>query len=179
MPAACDNACVGVRIRRPGRPDEELVIWRATDPPGVAPVAGHLDDHGSPETAARNEVEEESGLHVVRLTQVDGGWLDNQCRRAPGPRGIGHHWSIFEADVEGDLKPSPREVGKAAWVRQQDLQGLVLRTAAYAHGRLTDADFRADPGLEPVWAWWLTRLNAIELAEPDLHAIMRVCCGQG
>jgi 8-oxo-dGTP pyrophosphatase MutT (NUDIX family) len=67
----CDNTSVGVIITNES--GEYLMFDRNTFPPGTAPAAGHIDDHGSAEDAARAEVHEELGLHVVSLEWVAGG----------------------------------------------------------------------------------------------------------
>ncbi|MFE3517574.1 NUDIX hydrolase [Streptomyces sp. NPDC059166] len=102
----CDHTSVGVLI--PG-PEGLLMFERATPPTGLAPVAGHIDQHGSPEQAARSEVAEEVGLTVTRLHPLLTQWRPNRCRRTPtGP--VGHQWWILQAEVRGTLRPSAREV---------------------------------------------------------------------
>ncbi|MEU8272659.1 NUDIX hydrolase, partial [Sphaerisporangium sp. NPDC049002] len=59
MPKQCDNRSVGIIIEQDER---YLTFKRATDPPGEAPPAGHVDVHGNIEQAARIEVSEEVGL---------------------------------------------------------------------------------------------------------------------
>lgn len=105
----CDNTSVGIVITdHQGR---YLMFDRATFPPGTAPAAGHIDDHGTAEDAGRAEVEEELGLTVTGLTHVTGGWRDNPCRRLPGARSTGHRheWTVYRATVTGDLTPSAHE----------------------------------------------------------------------
>ena len=172
-PRRCDNTSVGVLIWHGGR---LLVFDRATFPPGVAPAAGHVDEHGGWEAAARAEVAEETGLMVTRLTRLGGGWRANRCRREPGPRGTGHHWRVYEAAVTGDLAPSARETRNMRWVARRDLQILALRTAAYASGRLTAAEFAADPGIEPVWVRWLHDAGIVGslIGQEDLTEIDRL-----
>src|SRR5579872_3721749 len=89
----CDNRSVGVIVTdRDGR---YLVFDRNTFPPGAAACAGHVDDHGSDEDAARGEVLEEVGLTVNVLVPLAAGWRDNPCRRSPGPKGRGHEWVVY------------------------------------------------------------------------------------
>jgi 8-oxo-dGTP pyrophosphatase MutT (NUDIX family) len=154
----CDNRSVGVIIRDPAR--RLLVFERATFPVGIAPVAGHVDDHGSDEDAARAEVREEVGLTVTDLRLIGRVWRGNRCRRSPGPRGIGHMWALFEADVTGDLDPSERETRNARWITEDEMVGLCHRTADYAAGRVTEAEFAASPGIEPVWVPWVLYVSA-------------------
>ncbi|MBL1115266.1 hypothetical protein JK364_23120 [Streptomyces sp. 110] len=42
------------------------------------------------------------------------------------------------------------------------------RTVAYAQGRITDAEFEAAPGIEPVWMQWLANIAAIHISPDDL-----------
>ncbi|KAB7835509.1 NUDIX hydrolase [Streptomyces mobaraensis] len=162
----CDNTSVGIIITdRQGR---YLMFERATFPPGTAPAAGHIDDHGTAEDAGRAEVEEELGLTVIGLTRITGGWRDNPCRRLPGARGPGHDWTIYQATVTGDLAPSARETKNVRWIAPDALQELADRTVAYARGRITAAEFEAAPGIEPVWMQWLTSIAAIHISPDDL-----------
>ena len=170
-PRGCDNTSVGVLIWHGGR---LLVFDRAAFPPGVAPAAGHVDEHGGWEAAARAEVAEETGLTVTRLTRLAGGWRANRCRRETGPRGTGHHWEVYEAAVTGDLVPSARETRNMRWAAPRDLQILALRTAAYACGRLTGAEFATDPGIEPVWVRWLHEAGIVDISEQDLTEVDRL-----
>ncbi|RAY16333.1 NUDIX hydrolase [Actinomadura craniellae] len=166
----CDHASVGVLVRSgTGR---WLMFDRATFPAGVAPAAGHVDDHGGPEQAARDEVAEELGLTVADLRRVAGGWRPNRCRRAVAEgRTPGHHWTVYRATVTGDLAPSRRETRNARWLTDAQLQELTDRTAAHARGRLDAAEFAATPGIEPVWVWWLHVLGMVTVAGDDLARI--------
>ncbi|MEU6405271.1 NUDIX hydrolase [Streptomyces sp. NPDC046985] len=161
----CDNTSVGIVITDQGR---YLMFDRATFPPGTAPAAGHVDDHGTAEDAARAEVEEELGLTVTGLTQVTGCWRDNRCRRFPSARGTGHDWTVYQATVAGDLTPSARETKNVRWIAPDALRELADRTVAYVQGRITDAEFEAAPGIEPVWMQWLADIAAIHISPDDL-----------
>jgi ADP-ribose pyrophosphatase YjhB (NUDIX family) len=165
----CDNTSVGVIITNEA--GDYLMFERNTFPPGIAPVAGHVDTHGTVRDAAEAEVREEVGLTVVLLSEITTGWRSNRCRRLPGPRGVGHHWAIFHAVVTGDLALSARETRNARWITATDLQALADRTSAYAFGFVTDADFAAHPGLEPVWGQWLDATGVIGLSPGELRNI--------
>ncbi|MFD8316241.1 NUDIX hydrolase [Kitasatospora purpeofusca] len=163
---SCDNTSVGVIITdHQGR---YLMFDRATFPVGAAPAAGHFDNHGGAQAAGRVEVEEELGLTVTSLTRVTGGWRDNPCRRRPGALGTGHNWTVYQATVTGDLTPSARETKNVRWIAPDALQELADRTIAYAQGRLTDAEFEAQPGVEPVWMQWLADIAAIKVSPAEL-----------
>ncbi len=164
---SCDHTSVGVLV--PG-PEGLLVFERARPPAGLAPVAGHIDQHGSPEQAARNEVAEEVGLTVTRLHPLLTQWRPNHCRRTPsGP--VGHQWWIFQAEVRGTLRFSAREVRAPRWVRPERLQHTALRTVDYAEGRLTRTEFESRPGLAPVWCHFLHALQLITLPPSALARI--------
>lgn len=167
--ARCDNASAGVLIRRDGR---YLTLTRVRPPAGVAPVAGHIDEHGNPMAAARAEVAEEVGLTVVALARViTGRWRTNVCRRHPGPLGLGHKWTVYLAEVTGDLNPDEREARDLAWYSPAQLQILADHTTRYAQGHLSEEAFTARPGLEPVWAEFLAELHIIDLRPAELAAI--------
>ncbi|MFI1226183.1 MULTISPECIES: NUDIX hydrolase [Streptomyces] len=168
----CDNTSVGILITdHQGR---YLVFDRATLPHGTAPAAGHNDDHGSPEDAARAEVEEELGLTVTGLTRITGGWRENRCRRLPGARGTGHDWTVFHAAVTGELVPSARETKNVRWIDSDALQELTDRTVAHAQGRMSGAEFEAAPGIEPVWIQWLVDVAAIHISPDDLLRVEKL-----
>jgi hypothetical protein len=64
-----------------------------------------------------------------------------------------------------------RETRNVRWIPAADLQALADRTSAYAFGFVTDADFAARPGLEPVWGQWLDAAGAIDLSPGELRNI--------
>jgi 8-oxo-dGTP pyrophosphatase MutT (NUDIX family) len=173
----CDHTSVGVILTDDtGR---LLLIERAKAPFGWAPVAGHIDDHGSPYSTGLAEVEEEVGLKIspgdlFDLEYVTTGLLPNVCRREPShlPAG-GHHWWIYraQAPAEQALKPTPDEVCDASWYDPAQVQQLAGRTLEYVAGNISETAWRTDPGLEPVWAYWLTKTGDIQLPARDLWAI--------
>ncbi|WP_051900481.1 NUDIX domain-containing protein [Streptomyces aureus] len=166
----CDHTSVGVLI---SSPDGLLVFERATPPAGIAPVAGHIDHHGSPEQAAQAEAAEEVGLTVAHLHLLLETWRPNQCRRRPtGP--VGHRWWVFEAQASGPLRPSPREVRTPQWIHPDQLQPYALRTATYAQGHLSRQEFEQEPGLAPVWVRFLNDLHLVTLPDEAVAQIDNV-----
>ncbi|WP_067491726.1 NUDIX domain-containing protein [Actinomadura hibisca] len=165
----CDNASVGVLVMNKGC---ALMIERGTAPAGLAPVAGHVfDDHADYADAARAEAAEELGLTLtvtdLKLARV--AWRNNRCRRAPGPRGIGHHWKVFVAHVADTLvQPSPREVRSVRWMTPRELTDAAWRTLYYAQGHVTEQDWQANPGIEPVWVYFLQSLGLVGVRQAEV-----------
>ncbi|MFC5188047.1 NUDIX hydrolase [Actinomadura harenae] len=155
-------------------PSGLLVFQRATPPAGIAPVAGHLDQHPDLEHAARAEVAEEVGLTVVQLRPLLNQWRPNHCRRPPTGPAVGHHWSLFQAEVSGTLAPCAREVRAPRWSSPDQLQRHALRTAAHAAGHLNRQQFQQRPGLEPVWCRFLRTLGLITLPSTVLDRIEEI-----
>ncbi|GAA0972875.1 NUDIX hydrolase [Nocardiopsis tropica] len=150
----CDGNSVGVVLRdSDGR---ILMITRKLAPSGIAPIAGHVCDEIPTLThlgAAVVETQEEVGLTVwpEDLTLIYARAIENRCRRTPAPS-LGHEWMVFSASRwTGELTPSERETRGAAWYTAEKIQALAERTVAYAHGDVTEAEWQASPGLEPVW----------------------------
>ncbi|MDI6098186.1 NUDIX hydrolase [Actinoplanes sp. NEAU-A12] len=165
----CDNTSVGVLITN--REGQHLLFARNTPPVGIAPAAGHVDEHGSPEQAARTEVAEELGLTVTTLIPLAQQWRTNICRRQHGPHGPGHHWTVYRAEVTGTITASPREARNPRWYTTTELQYLAERTADRARGRISVAEFAANPGLEPVWVGFLYHAGLITLSLRDLDRV--------
>lgn len=163
----CDHTSVGVLI---AEARGLLLFERATPPVGIAPVAGHVDDHGDAEQAARNEVREELGLTVTSVHLLIEQWRPNHCRRTSADP-AGHQWSVFQARFSGELRPSAREVRAPRWVPMDQVQQLAMRTAALADGRLNETTFRQAPGIEPVWCGFLQTLDVITVPKPALARI--------
>ena len=130
----------------------------------MAPPAGHIDDHGSPEQAAVDEVREEVGLNLttsqLAKTAITGRHIENICRR---PGGTHHEWTVFEASV-GDEKmyPDPDETEGAIWIDMLSLRALAERGRQYRAGTIADDDWNNSPGLEPVWIDFLEETGHIK-----------------
>jgi len=160
MTKICDHTSVGILIE-----DDQkrlLLFQRNTRPWGIAPPAGHaLMEHGSWEDAARTEVEEEVGLFVTHLDLLIQGRKPYLCRREFLGKG-GHEWHIYKASVGNfDLNPSERETKNARWYTRSEIQPLAGRTQRYFDGEISEEEWEAQPGIEPVWYEWLTELGII------------------
>lgn len=178
----CDNTSVGVLITD-HTGDRVLMFERATRPFGVAPIAGHVNEHGTPEDAAIAEAHEELGLTITELRPVYVEWYANRCRRLAGPLGHGHNWTVYRAEATGTITPAAREARSPRWVHLSEVVGLAQRTVQYARGEINETDWQAAPGLEPIWTVllssaglsgeiWLTLTNedraaVLALAESD------------
>lgn len=125
IPKYCDHTSVGILIF-----DERghvLLIDRGTFPFGLAPPAGHVDDHANFEEAAKAEAFEEVGVEVREIELVSEGRRENPCRRV---NGTWHYWKVFQTTASSDvtLALSQREVKSARWYSMEQLADLgVLR----------------------------------------------------
>lgn len=151
----CDNTSVGMFIWKNGK---LLLIERKKFPFGFAIPAGHVDDHGSFEDAAREEVKEEVGLEVTNLKLIIEGRRENVCRR---PGGTWHYWKLYETEVQGDLKPSQDETKKAGWYTKDEIRKLAERTEKYNSGEILDDNWKLSPGLEQNFYEWVKELHII------------------
>lgn len=153
-PPICDNEVVGaLPINRQG---QYLVFDREKEPDGAAFVAGHRDKHGTWNDALNGETREETGLTVVTKKLIIDTWTDNRCGRQPGPLGAGHAWMVFEVTVSGEVVPGAGEVRNPRWEAPTGIAALARRTIDYAKGRVSEAEWRHKPGLEPIWLWLLS-----------------------
>jgi 8-oxo-dGTP pyrophosphatase MutT (NUDIX family) len=157
----CDNKSVGVIVRNAD--GAIALLKRARFPFGYAPVAGHIDDHGSVEQAAIDETVEEIGLTIVKEdlqpTEIAQTRFNNHCRRRGGTH---HDWWVFTVDnFSGYITPSEEETKGADWYAVSEIQALADRTAQYKGQMIEQQDWEADPGLEDTWAVMLQQLGII------------------
>lgn len=165
----CDNTSVGMIVRDgAGR---YLLHRRVRPPEGIAPCAGHIDEHGTPEDAARAELREEYGLTLTSLRRTLTGWHPGPCRRQHGPHGPGHDWTVFEAQVTGTVEAGADEAEDIRWYTRAELQQLAVHTVSVARGV---PGARQRDGLEPVWVEWLAELGVVHLSPEDASAVARL-----
>lgn len=124
-------------------PDGEiLLVDRLHPPPGIAGVAGHLDEGESPLEAIIREIREESGLEVNTppelLLEEFVPW--NYC----GDGVTGHHWYVFKATAEGEPVAAPDESKSIKWYGQHLLPAL---------------------NLEEVWRHWFEALDYMPVSQ--------------
>ena len=153
MPKVCDHTSVGMLIWRDGR---LLLIERKKGVLGFAPPAGHVDQHGSYEDAARQEVLEEVGLTTPSIELLIEGRKDNLCRREDGSW---HYWKIYKVEATGEIVRSEDETKQVGYYSPEELERLAQKTEAFKRGEIDSATWAASPGLEPVWYEWLQELN--------------------
>ena len=179
--AGCDNTAVGVVIT--GDEGRYLMSVRTAWPAGIAPPAGHVfdwDRAGSYPDAARALVAAELRLPVKSLDlAAAGGWRADRCGRPPSLRGVGHEWQIYTATASGAADPPRSRARQSRWLDPGEIQQLATRTAGYAHGQLTDGQFRARPGIEAAWVAFLAGLGIITLTGHDLAVIDRLAQAGG
>ena len=150
-----------------------LMVTRGWRPWGIAPVAGHAADEqqGGPMAALAAEIREEVGLVLGRAEMVLTGHRPNLCASRPNPVAPGHYWTIYRATATGTLTPAAGETTGAAWYTPGQVEALAQQTIDYAHGRVTDAEYEAQPGLEAVWVAHLAALGYLTVDEADLDAV--------
>jgi NUDIX domain. len=173
LPRCCGTS-VGVIITAPdGR---LLMITRGWYPTGIAPVAGHVADaHTDAVSALSAEVSEEVGLTVTgEPTLLWAGWLPNLCQSLPATPVPGHHWWLYRATATGTLRPAAGETRGAAWYTQAEVAQLAARTLDYARGKISEAEWKISPGLEPVWCHLLTTAGLLDLTGAEVAHVRRL-----
>lgn len=148
MTKVCDHTSVGMLVYKGNK---ILLIERKKYPFGFATPAGHVDDKGTYENAAREELEEEVGLKAKSLKLIKEGKKNNPCRRQGSSW---HYWKIYKVEVEGKLKPSKDETKQAGWYTRKQIEKLAKKTEQYLAGKILESEWQASPGLEPVWYQW-------------------------
>ena len=151
----CDNTSVGMFIWK----DEKLLlIERKKFPFGFAVPAGHVDEHGNFEDAAKAEVSEEVGFEATNLKLIMEGRRENICRR---PGGSWHYWKLYETEVSGNLKPSEDETKKAGWYTKDEIREMAEKTEKYNNNEISKDEWILSPGLERNFYEWAKELEII------------------
>ena len=152
----CDNKSVGVIIKNEN--NEVILLERARFPLGLAPPAGHIDEHGGYIEAAIAEVFEEVGIHLVPgdLKEVlHNIYIPNICRRLGGSH---HTWRVYETTIASQkLMPDPNETNGAGWYSMDEVRALSAKVTGRAE-ETTQADM---PILEHVWCKLLTQSGVL------------------
>ncbi len=147
----CDNLSVGVIVQHDG---DTLLLERARYPWGWAAPAGHVDEHGSLEQTAVEEVWEETGLRISvdgLVKVIDGVRMQNECRR---PGGDHHVWTVFRAEAPSkDTNMSEDETSGKMWVPNDKLVEMVNRSREVDQAEIQ----HGDELIEGVWVEFFTR----------------------
>lgn len=151
----CDNKSVGMLIKRD---DDLLLIERRKPPFGFAPPAGHVDDKGTFENAAREEIQEEVGLTPKEIRLIAEGRKENPCRREGG---TWHYWKIYRVETDGEIKRSEDETKQAGWFSKDQITMLAKRTEKYLAGNISSEEWQKSPGIEPIWHEWFKELGLL------------------
>lgn len=164
MSKTCDNLSVGVIIR--DEAGNYALLERRKFPVGIAPAAGHVDNHGSHEQAALDEVQEELGIVLAPESLkkvIDNKHMSNQCSREGGSY---HDWTVYEARITyRTLQPDADEAKGARWYTPEEVQALADKTKAYLEGEISEQAWTENPGLEDVWVALLIQLKHISSAK--------------
>lgn len=157
MEKICDNKSVGVVIAN--AEGEFLLLDRAKFPFGLAAPAGHVDDHGSVEQTAIEEVYEEVGLRIgveSLIKVIDARRVENACRRLGGDY---HEWTVFSARAStNDITPSADETKGARWYSRGELQTIAADTRdAFRGGHMA-----GKPVFEKIWLDFFSELGIVE-----------------
>ncbi|MDR0397782.1 MAG: NUDIX hydrolase [Candidatus Nomurabacteria bacterium] len=142
----CDHTSVGMIVFNEDR--EILLIERKKPPFGWAAPAGHVDGDPSFEEATVRELREEVGLRALSCTLMLDEKINNPCRRVDGSW---HHWKVYKMNTTGEIEQSEDEVKTYHWTDAGILRHLLEKTQRYENKEMTEQEWEADPGLEPVW----------------------------
>ena len=173
MAKICDHTSVGMLV---WNDDKLLLIERAKFPFGYAIPAGHVDGdinfgdetnnhEAAYQRAAKRELKEEVGLDTLEIELVTEGRKENPCRREGGSW---HYWKFYKvdvntggADVADKISRSLDETKKTGWYTNEQIAKLATRTEDYKAGKIAEADWEKNPGLEPVMYEWFKELKII------------------
>jgi len=155
MAKICDHTSVGMFV---WRDDKLLLIIRAKPPFGTSVPAGHVDDHGSFEDAARDELREEVGLTATKLELLAEYRKENKCRRDDGSW---HYWKMYRVEATGEVSRSLDETKGYIWASRSEIKELAVKTERYLRNEISEDDWKSSPGLEPVMYEWFKQLKII------------------
>lgn len=154
MSKICDHTSVGILVFN--ELNELLLIERAKFPFGFAVPAGHVDGDLNFLSAAYRELEEEVGVKNLRLDLFLEERKENPCRREGG---TWHYWQLFKGARKIDTREVQRsleETKKIEWANKAKITELMKRTEKYRAGKITETEWEANPGLEPVMYEWFS-----------------------
>jgi ADP-ribose pyrophosphatase YjhB (NUDIX family) len=151
----CDHKSVGMFV---WTNQKLLLIERVKGTLGFAIPAGHVDGDLTYDDAAKRELKEEVGLNTINLEKVAEGRKENFCHRTDGSW---HFWKLYKVIVGGELAPSPSETKKAGWYSIEEIKKFAEKTEKYNKKEISEEQWAASPGLEPVMLEWFKELKII------------------
>jgi len=154
MTEGCTNKSVGTIVRNDGK---ILLIERKNMPYGFACPAGHVDPREDFEACAKRELFEETGLTAIKVKFLIEGRQEGICRRG----GTFHDWKVYEVEVQGDIKPSEREMKQIGWYSLDKIHKLGEKTKKYVARQISETNWQKSPGLEMAWFNWFSKLGII------------------
>ena len=107
---------------------------------------------------AGGDAQECARIVAERLRLIGEGRRGNRCRRIEG---TWHYWKIFEAKVSGEIRLSTREARSWIWASPEFVNQLIARTDMYSKNLITEREWIASPGLEPIWVEWFRELRIV------------------
>lgn len=144
---SCNHALSGAVIYN--GVEKILLLERVKEPYGWAPPAGHVGEKESFKRAALREVKEKTGMEAVKLKRAMDKVFHNKCRMGGGNW---HHWNIFRITKwDGRLRRSKTETRDVDWFSRAEIGALAERTEAYLKGKISEREWKRNPGLEVVW----------------------------
>jgi NTP pyrophosphatase (non-canonical NTP hydrolase) len=173
LAATCNGHAVAVIVIDD---QHRALIGDRTDDVGYAPVTSHVADPGAGyRDAAIEAVALHVGLTVTELAEITGGWRGDRCVSGNSAQGTGHTWQIYQATVTGDLADvltvDQGRYHSVRWADSGELQQRAHRTLAFAVGDVTAEQWNLEPGLAPVWVYWLHITGLITMSRSDLDVI--------
>ncbi|MDP3947822.1 MAG: NUDIX hydrolase [bacterium] len=175
MAKQCDSTSVGQILKREGA---SVLIERKNYPQAIALPAGHLDGDNYAAAALR-ETSEEVGVLVGENRRIWQGRIENPCKREGGDH---HLWEVYEAgSFTGELKAgddaksyflaTPEELRRLAkrteyfmkkfGIVYTDVNALTRAIFGNPADKATDAEWKGEMGLEPVWYFILKQIGVI------------------
>lgn len=156
MTKVCDHTSVGMFV---WKNEKLLLIERAKFPFGFAIPAGHVDGDSSYEESARRELREEVGLEAGDLKLLVEGRKENPCRREGG---TWHYWKMYEVITSGDIERSEDETKQVGWYTKEQIRILGDKTQKYIDKEVSEEEWEAIPGLEPIMYEWFKELKIVD-----------------
>lgn len=107
------------------------------------------------------EISEEVGLDVIHATLIAHYYDHNPCRRTFEGE-PGHDWHFYDVLVSGEINTNDREVvaGSCRYYGPNELCFLAGRTEERIAGRVSDAEWEQQPGLDLPWYELFRRLES-------------------